>query len=695
MKNAKYIALILGAATLLGGCTNNMDPSTTLTTENPPITTPSETTTEQVTPSVTTPVETTPTPTTPEITTPTPTTPVDTNNYVETNEFLERITSSYSYDMTPKEDMGLSSTKDVGVNKELLENEVKFTCPTEGTVYLAEDYGITPTAENNAGNLSILLANIRSVEGNKIIKFKGETYPFGATVDVTSIEDLYLVGEEGTLFEYYGWGTYFEAKLSKNVNIYNITFDMIYSPTIAGTIKRVSDGNGQSTVTLSIPSEFDLSKEMYMNWSGATCSYMECFYDEVTGGYVPDTNANLFYNSPTSASNKGVLGVSYRESSRELDIILNHKFPYCAYKTPTIGKKVSFAYTMYENFGFYFLDCETVNFENVTVHVTGGMGFRVDRGKNFNLNRVRFSPKKGSERIMTCTADIIHTIALEGPLNITNCILESSHDDALNIKTFYTKITSVNASAREISVQQTQNECTIPFYVGDQIDIYNPATMGFVDSYTIKEIVKSGTAYTFTVDRRPNRNITDYNCGNATRITELNLNNTLIRNKRNRGILLQTRKSQIVNCTFQNVVMGAIQVLSVTDIFREAIVPQDIKIANCKFISNSDDISVFAYGSNGSNSSEANTIKNVEITNNLFYNTKGRAIWLLANGNTSIHHNLFYYPSKNNQVKVDIQSSCDIKFEYNVLYSPYYSGITFYQYSTSEDINIGNNTTKK
>ena len=691
MAKNKLLVCALGAAMLLGGCSifdntisNNGGEVPSTTSQNGEVTTPIEVTT----PEVTTPEIT---PSTPEVP---PSTSVDTNNYVETNEFLNRITSPYSYNMTAKEEMGLTSAKDVGINQEKYENEVKFTCPSEGTVYLAEDYGITPSAENNAGNLSILLANIKSVQGNKIIKFKGETYPFSATVDVTGIKDLYLVGEEGTLFAYTGWGTYFEAALSTNINIYNIDFDMINSPTISGTIKRVSEGSGQSTITLSIPEEFDLTKSLYQNWAGTTCSYMECFFDETTGGYVPDTNANLFYNSPTSASKKGVLGATYRESSRELDIVLNHNFPYCRYKTPTIGKKVSFAYTMYENFGFYFLDCDTVNFENVNVYVTGGMGFRVDRGTNFNLNRTNFRNKEGSERIMTCTADIIHTIALRGPLNITNCLLEASHDDALNIKTFYTKITSVNAAAREISIQQTQTECTIPFEIGDQIDIYNPDNMGFIDSYTIKDMVKQGTAYTFTVDRRPNRDIVGYNCGNASRVTELNLNNCLIRNKRNRGILLQSRKSQIVNCTFQNVVMGAIQVLSVTDIFREAIVPQDIKIENCKFISNSDDISVFAYGSMGSSSSVSDTIKNVEIDNNLFYNTRGRAIWLLANGNTNIHHNLFYYPTKNNQVKVDIEISKDIYFTNNVLYSPYSSEITLYRYSVCEDMTIKDNLTK-
>ena len=43
------------------------------------------------------------------------------------------------------------------------------------------------------------------------------------------------------------------------------------------------------------------------------------------------------------------------------------------------------------------------------------------------LNRVRFMRDKASDRLLTCTADIIHTADLTGDLKITNCVLEGSH----------------------------------------------------------------------------------------------------------------------------------------------------------------------------------------------------------------------------------------------------------------------------
>lgn len=180
------------------------------------------------------------TPTTSETTTSQTTTSEDSSsseeNYNTLQEVMDNLNASaFSSDYICKENIGLSDMKNVGVNKQRFEKEKLYDVP-EGTIYLAEDYNITPDGSNNSGNLSILLSNLVNVKGNKIIKFKQGIYKFSATVDVNGIEDVYLVGDN-TEFLYSGWGTYFEAKVSKNVNIMNISFDMEYSPTIAGTVK--------------------------------------------------------------------------------------------------------------------------------------------------------------------------------------------------------------------------------------------------------------------------------------------------------------------------------------------------------------------------------------------------------------------------------------------------------------------------
>lgn len=618
-------------------------------------------------------------------------------NFMSTEEVLQNMKATpFSTDIRTNEDLGIADLTRVGVDSDRFANETKFAIPSEGTFYKAEDYGISPSGDNNTGALSILLKNIISVSGNKIIQFQDAIYPFSGTVDVTGIKDVYLVGKGSTEFVYSGWGTYFEAKASQNIHLSNIAFDMKNSPTISGTITRVDDFDQTADIYLSIPEEFDLTNTLYTSWKGETGSYMECYFDEVTQKYVPDRNHNLFYNSPTSASSKGIASASYSAATREFKVTLNKSFPYCQYKAPIIGANVSFAFTMYENHGFHFYQCQDVYMEDINVYVTGGMGMRIDMGKNVYFNRVNFMNRPGSKRIMTCTADIIHSAALEGDLQISNCLLEGSHDDALNIKTFYTKVVSVNASAKEIEVQQTQTEVLISYEIGDTIDIYDPETMGLIGSYTITDLVKLGSNYTLTVDSRPRDIPSGANVGNATKTTSLLLDNCIIRNKRNRGILLQTRNSIIQNCTFQNVVMGAIQVLAVYDIFREAIVPQNIKIINNKFLTNYEDVSIFAYGSKGSANSVPSTIKNVEVSNNFFFNGQSLAINLLATGTGLIQNNLFYYDSFKADRLIRAQASENLTISGNVLINDSTQTLTFIDVASGQiGITLENNSERK
>ena len=686
-KNLYFIALL----TLLTGCVPVSNPTTNPDIEptQPTVTDPSIVPTE---PSASEPTE--PSITDPSVTDPTIPDPI----YPEVSgeEALNHLrTSAYTKEMTTKTDLALSELHNVGVDEDRFNNEIDiYKVPEEGNIFIAEDIGITKDGENNSGIFSIWLENNRNLPGNKIIKFDNGTYPFSSKIDVTGIEDLYIVGSENTEFLFTGFGTYFEAKASKNVQLHNITFDKKYSPTIGGKIVSVSETPDTETVVVSIPEEFDLSQSIYEEPKGGS-SYMECRYDKVTGRYVPDNSKFLCYNSPTSANNKGIIGYAYSHSKRELTLVLNKHFPYDNFTRATVGTHISYAYTMYESHGFLFDDCENTVMENITCHVSGGMGLRFDNGKNAYLNNVNFCQKEGSNRVMTCTADIIHGCALEGELIITNCLLESSHDDALNIKSFYTKITSISATSREITVAQTQNEALIKFEKGDTIEVYNPSNYSIVDAYTVQEVVKAGTSYVLTVDKRPRNIEVGYNVGNVTKATHMTLENCLIRNKRNRGILLQGRESTIRNCTFQNVIMGAVQVLSVYDVFREAIMPESIIIENTKFLNcEGGDIYVFTYGSDGVNATQPNCINNVDIRNNFFLNGKGVPVNLLGTGNVNVNNNLFNYDVKNTDHCIGVMASQKVSCKDNLLISSHSINLV-YTWSDVTELILDNNIRKE
>ena len=574
------------------------------------------------------------------------------------NETIINSLSSSTYSSSIKVEpntLGLENG-DVGVNKDKLENEELYNVSlSDGKVYKASEYNITPNGENNTGNLINLIDLIKNVEGTKIIYFDNETYHFSNTINITAAENLCLLGQKDTKFVFSGWMTYIKGTGCKNLHVNNIKFDMDPTPTVTGKIIAVEETDSNAIITLKVNDEFDISNPRYTQWNnGKTSSYAEYYYDEEFKSYVPDRSGNLYYNP----------GVKNLEPSADntLKVTLSKSFAYCSYKTPKIGTVVGVGFTVYEYFGFLFSDCEDTYIENVTTYVAAGMGIRFDKGKNASLNRMNFIREPNTSRLLTCTADIIHTCALEGDLNISNCVIEGSHDDGLNIKSFYTNITST--VGKVMSVSQTQSEVVITFDKGDIVEVYDPATIGFKAQYVVEDVVKNGTTFDLTLDRslpRGDKSYVGYLLGNATKATRLKLTNSVIKNKRNRGILLQGRNSIIENCTFENVNMGAVQVLGVADVFKEAIVPQNIVIKNTKFLKCWDDISVFTYGKNGS---EQGSLKNVEIYNNFFYKDTGNTVYLRGSGDIKVRNNLFY-ETKYKSYSIHVRDSKNVEIQNN------------------------------
>lgn len=613
-------------------------------------------------------------------------------NTVSDKQFLDNLHKDvYSTGEYPtSDDWGLSDAGNVGVNKERLEDEILYPVPTENvTTYLASEAGISENGSNNAGKLTNLINSLANVEGTKVIKFQKGTYYFGNSISGTGIKDCYLAGEEGTKFIFTGWMSFINLTQCENFHINNIIFDINPSPTITGKIVKSEEDSSNGYIYLKPDEGYDLTNSEYQKYYlKRTGSYAEYYYDEEYQAYVPDRSGNLFYNP-------GLTDLTYDSSTGLLKVTLSKSFFADTYKTPEAGTIAAVAFQVYENYGFYFKECTNTYMENVTTYTVGGMGLRGDSGKNIYLNRVNFIREIGTKRLLTCTADILHTCNMEGEAIFTNCILEGSHDDAINVKSFYTSISAIKGEV--VTVNQTQNETTIEFDVGDEVVVYDPTGMKYKNTYAVVAAEKIGTSYDLTLDRSmPSRGSNSYvgfNLGNATKAIHLTLDNCVIKNKRNRGILLQGRNSVIKNCTFSNVNMGAIQILGVDDVFKEAIVPENIKVFNTKFLNCWDDLQVFTWDKNSN--STMGTLKNVDVHNNFFYHDTGITLRLIGVGNVDVTNNLFYETISKNY-------SCAINYAQDVIFknnSTYFDdkkiGYNFLsQASITENIISENNTTK-
>ncbi len=528
------------------------------------------------------------------------------------------------------DDYGLTAANKVGA-KESEMSRVLYPAPTGNvSVYDVADYGVSTAEENNTRALNALLTELEEVEGLKKVVFGAGTYKFGGTINVGGMKDLYIVGED-THFVYTSWCTAIQINNSENIHLNGVSFDYDPSPVVAGSV--VSCDTSAKTVTIQLDDEFSLNSALYNGGKIAYGSYME-FKD----GY-PNPTGNLLYNS-TGDNIKNISDGSYNSGNRQLTLTFK------SMKAVNAGTRVSVAFTMYEYGCVIAKNSKNFYMEGCDIYSAAGMGVMLTQMENIYLNRTNIRLKEGSSRLMTATADGIHAKGCKGDLKFTGSIIENTHDDAMNIASFYNVVDSVYMARKELVCSASSPSMHYPIEVGDTIEIYNPATFELYGTYTVSAVSVAVTTYTCTLNKAIRDDISGYLVGNVTRSPKVTVKNCIFRNKRNRGILLQTRDSEICNNTFENIVHGGMMVHSALDIFSEAILPGNITISGNKFInvnsgkSCNGDIDVFAHGRTTSDT--AGIIKKITITNNFFAASVTPSIHFKSGTDSTIANNLFY-----------------------------------------------------
>ncbi len=523
---------------------------------------------------------------------------------------------------------GVTDPSALGMNRAELDS-VKYPVPADSEfahIYEAADYGITPEATDNAARLNQLFAELKTVDGLKKLHIPAGVYPIEATLQLADISDLYITGdgpEAPFELSMTAWVQGMRIDRCKNIHLNDFAFDYATPTAVAG---EVVSTDGSKTVTIRIDDEFDLTDPRYNGGKITWGSYMEYKEDKATGLWVPDPKGNLLYNS-TGDQVKNISDGTYDPESRELTLTFR------SISKVKAGTRVSIAYTMYEYFGMYASGCEDIFVEGAHFYHTAGMTFGADTTKNLYINRFRLYPREGSRRLMTATADCLHFSACLGDVTITNSVFAYSHDDTLNIKCPYQGVTGGEGN----TVRYDRSSTVYP-EVGDVIDIYERAKFRYVGSFTITAIDEATGTYT-VAETLPETLNAGYVLCNGSKSPRLTMQNCFIGNKRNRGLLIQCRGAEIIGCTFQNIVHGAIQILSVSDHFAEGIMPRDVTVKNCKFLGNAiEDVHIFTWGPQGTT---AGTIKNVLVQNNYFYGTGAYPVDILGGGDITVTENLF------------------------------------------------------
>ena len=554
--------------------------------------------------------------------------PVKQNRAVDGEELLFALRSSPFKDDIENDEYGIKAAYAVGVDEKAF-SKVLYPVPSDGEF----DIICEVNGENGTLNgVNAVFASLKGREGKKLVRFEKGEYRFNGPVNLSGIDDLYIDGK-GSGIVFTTWCRGFEVNNCKNLHFNDFSVDYDPSPAVSG--KVVSCDTSANTVTVKIYDEFDLSLSIYNGGKIGYGSYMEFTKDE-HGALYPNPNGNLLYNS-TGDKVTSITGGSYNKTNRLLTL------SFTSIKEVAADTEVSVAFTMYEYETFRVGNCENVYFEGCDVYSSAGMTFSFKTVTNCYLNRTNIRLKEGSKRLMTATADGFHSNDVCGDLHITASIYENTHDDAVNICSFYKRITA--NSGRTLQCESPDSVHNFPIREGDVLEIYDPASFELKGTYTAVSVNASFTTYTVTLNKFVQGDISGMIAGNVTRNPAVKINDCIFRNKRNRGILLQSRNCDVSGNAFVNVIHGALSLHSVLDIFSEAIVPANITVTNNKIINDNfggglaGSVSVFAYGNKGR--SVAGSIKNITVSNNFFFRTAQSAVSFSAAGECRAENNLF------------------------------------------------------
>lgn len=582
---------------------------------------------------------------------------VDSDWGVSEDSSLDEYSDSYSYTRPPLPTNLISSASSspntyiegllnasiVGIDKNSFLNEIKYKSPsTVDYVIKATDHGVIANDKKDdtiALQKAIALAKSKPATSTKKIVlpagdldfvegFNSLDYRYG--IVITDIDNLSFEGANTQIYFHAASLGFkgFHIVNCKNILLTKFSVDWGIPPYSMGVVESF-DATAKYAV-------IKVNSSYVVNANTKVIEYLE--YDQSTN--LPRDNGNFLYNHNDV---KNIKSVEYLGNNK-LKVFFNVNVT----KAP-VGTRVALAHAMHFSESFIIEKCEDVKFETVNLFSSPGMGLKAYTCTNLYFNRFNCVTKPGTDRLLTVTADILHLKNTKGEIIITNSTLENSHDDAVNVGGHYLRIQEISGNRIRV-LSPLGMWGTFKPSINDVYEASDISSLEVKKTITVTKVEDSNDGYWITLKEGATGLVINNALANITRTPKLVFKNNLVRNKRNRGILVQTRNVLIENNAFSNVRNGAIQLLSEVNIFNESTAPKDVVIRNNKFVNNNHgadaDIGIAAYGPGFSIGSPL-AISNITIENNFMAYSSNAALAFKGVSNIKVRGNLIYNPATN------------------------------------------------
>ena len=588
-------------------------------------------------------------------------------NNVENNpskDLLDSLSSSeFETSEANNEFIGLSDIKNIGVNEENFYNEKLYSSENKSFDVIIDALDFNVNGNDNKDDTLAFISLINKVKEyeNKSVKV---LLPSGNLDFIEKINHLnrsygiVLNNLKNVVFKGSNTNIYFHGEIGgfilencENVYFEDINIDYAIPPFVVGKIKE----NDGKTFKVKVNDGYTV------NENTKVAAFLE--YNKTS--FTPRSKGNDIYGN--------VKNVKYLNNN-ELEITFNSTYNVAPYDTLVVIRQY-----LYEHDCIFINNSKNIYYETVNVYSCPGMGVRAHSSENLYFNRFNVKLKPNTDRLMTSTADALHFIDCVNDLIVSNSLFENCGDDALNSHGAYLQIKAITDDY-SIEAINPRGYNFIPS-IGNILEINKRNDLSLVQQLTVKEVarLKNG-GFKITFNEKLSSDIAiNYVVGNASRCTKLHFYNNIVRNKRCRGVLVQSRNTIIENNTFANLSDGGILVTADANNWYESITSQDLIIRNNKFLKNNyavgntyGDIAISSYGENY-NLASCGTLKNFLIENNFFANGANGAVFANSVSDLTIKNNCVYNmglqpKAKSANVGFSISYCDDVKVSNNRIY---------------------------
>lgn len=317
-------------------------------------------------------------------------------------------------------------------------------------------------------------------------------------------------------------------------------------------------------------------------------------------------------------------------------------------QTVQVGTLAVLRHHVYGGSGLYFMECDDVHVEDVTIYHAPGMAVTAKYGNNLTLERTRVMIKPGTKRLLSTTADGAHIKAYTGMIRMKDCVFEGMGDDAANISNLYLTISErlddyTVVGAHNLKIHQ-------PPKVGDdvaflRIDTLKPYAGNRVAAVELVDAGKAAYRVTLAEPLPDDFALGDV-MGNMTRAPSVRISGCRVGRNRARGFLLQTRDAIVEDCSFTDCTSGGVWAMSEVVFFYEGVPARDIIVrdntfTNCNYGGPIGDavLAIYAYMAEFKFPPEPGVFQNILFENNTIDGADNSGILIVGGENVVIRSN--------------------------------------------------------